>query len=432
MSFQNPITGGQGALIRPAIKSPNFVEGVSGWSIDRNGDAEFNNGTFRGVVTASTFEGTDFAISPAGAFFYSGTPATGNLILSIANASGTDPYGNTYPEGLTVGEPGMPQIELFTSAGAAEAAFPTHASGEDTAATLFAATFAGTTGNSLLQITGPSATARPDLYKIQIGSSSYDGTTSAADLTLTYVDSGGTAHNTVLLTSTGTAVQPPAAADNALSLVSLPGQTGTLLNLYDLNGNLVAYFSASGRLMIQTQNTGVVPLNVNAPSGLSVNLQTLSVNATDMFHIDATGNAVLAGWAAKGKAGTAYTWQDPTALLAAGWALGSSASASYKPLRYRYTSENRVRLYGAITATAATPTNTPIVLPAGYQPSSTLPSSGTLAGGGALVSTTSADALKLVGRVNFMNNGDITLGGFTIANGDNFYFNHEIELGNMS
>jgi hypothetical protein len=101
MSFQNPITGGQGALIRPAIKSPNFVEGVSGWSIDRNGNAEFNDGTFRGTVTASTFEGTDFMINTDGAFFYNGTPGAGNLIASIAPSDGTDPYGNAYLEGLT-------------------------------------------------------------------------------------------------------------------------------------------------------------------------------------------------------------------------------------------------------------------------------------------------------------------------------------------
>jgi hypothetical protein len=101
MSFQNPITGGQGALIRPAIKSPNFTEGVSGWSIDRNGNAEFNNGTFRGTVTASTFEGTDYMINSAGAFFYSGPPAAGNLIASIAPTAGTDAFGNAYQAGLS-------------------------------------------------------------------------------------------------------------------------------------------------------------------------------------------------------------------------------------------------------------------------------------------------------------------------------------------
>jgi hypothetical protein len=48
MPFENSITGGQGALVRPAIKSPNFQTGVQGWSINRNGSAEFNNVIIRG------------------------------------------------------------------------------------------------------------------------------------------------------------------------------------------------------------------------------------------------------------------------------------------------------------------------------------------------------------------------------------------------
>lgn len=50
MGFSNPITGGQGALIRPAIKSPNYVPGVQGWTINRDGTAEFASGQFRGAV----------------------------------------------------------------------------------------------------------------------------------------------------------------------------------------------------------------------------------------------------------------------------------------------------------------------------------------------------------------------------------------------
>lgn len=95
MAFTNEITGGQGALVRPAIKSPNFATGVSGWSINRDGSAEFNNLTLRG-----TFNGTDYTINSLGAFFYSGAPAHGNLIASIASVAGTDAHGNAYPAGI--------------------------------------------------------------------------------------------------------------------------------------------------------------------------------------------------------------------------------------------------------------------------------------------------------------------------------------------
>lgn len=103
MAFSNPLTGGQGALVRPAIKSPNFVSGSTGWTIKRDGSVEFNNGVFRGTVTASTFLGTDFIINSSGFFVYNGTPAAGNMICSIAAAAGTDSFGNAYGQGFNIG-----------------------------------------------------------------------------------------------------------------------------------------------------------------------------------------------------------------------------------------------------------------------------------------------------------------------------------------
>jgi hypothetical protein len=107
-----PITGGV-ALRLPAIESPNYVPGVSGWAIFQNGTVEFNSGTFRGTVTAGTFEGTDFEINSNGAFFYSGTPAAGNLIASITSAAGTDHFGNNYGgPGLTTYAPGGDTVQI--------------------------------------------------------------------------------------------------------------------------------------------------------------------------------------------------------------------------------------------------------------------------------------------------------------------------------
>lgn len=47
MPFTNPIVGGR-VLIREAIQSPDYAPGVAGWTINRDGSAEFNNGVFRG------------------------------------------------------------------------------------------------------------------------------------------------------------------------------------------------------------------------------------------------------------------------------------------------------------------------------------------------------------------------------------------------
>lgn len=53
MSWTEPILGGGNALIREEMKSPNFVSGVSGWSLDKDGDAEFNSVLVRGTVEAT-------------------------------------------------------------------------------------------------------------------------------------------------------------------------------------------------------------------------------------------------------------------------------------------------------------------------------------------------------------------------------------------
>lgn len=49
MPFSNPIISGT-ALVRTAIKSPNYVTGSVGWSINRDGSAEFQNLTARGSL----------------------------------------------------------------------------------------------------------------------------------------------------------------------------------------------------------------------------------------------------------------------------------------------------------------------------------------------------------------------------------------------
>lgn len=50
--WNNPIAAGDGTLIYPALKSPNFVTGVTGWTLNRNGDVEFNSAIIRGSLIA--------------------------------------------------------------------------------------------------------------------------------------------------------------------------------------------------------------------------------------------------------------------------------------------------------------------------------------------------------------------------------------------
>ncbi len=100
--FSNPIVGGGGSLVYPQIKSPNFsMAGQAGWAILKNGDAFFFNITAEGTITATAFIGSDFVINANGEYYYSGTPAPGNLIISVSNLSALDAKGNSTIAGVT-------------------------------------------------------------------------------------------------------------------------------------------------------------------------------------------------------------------------------------------------------------------------------------------------------------------------------------------
>lgn len=78
MPFHNDIIGGTKLLI-PAIRSPNFIAGVQGWSINKDGTVEFGSGTFRGPVVV---------IDPVTQAVLASIGATGNVAgqtLSAAN-----------------------------------------------------------------------------------------------------------------------------------------------------------------------------------------------------------------------------------------------------------------------------------------------------------------------------------------------------------
>lgn len=49
MPFDDPLVEGED-LVRNGIQSPDYVAGVSGWRINRSGDAEFNDVTMRGTL----------------------------------------------------------------------------------------------------------------------------------------------------------------------------------------------------------------------------------------------------------------------------------------------------------------------------------------------------------------------------------------------
>lgn len=56
------ITGGT-VLRIPAMQSPNYVPGVSGWIVRQDGSAEFTTGTFRGSIEVGPLTGQHFVVN---------------------------------------------------------------------------------------------------------------------------------------------------------------------------------------------------------------------------------------------------------------------------------------------------------------------------------------------------------------------------------
>jgi hypothetical protein len=67
--FANAVLGGATKLIRAAIQSPDFVSGSAGWSINKDGSAQFNNVTALGPISVEDGNGNTLG----------GIDANGNL-----------------------------------------------------------------------------------------------------------------------------------------------------------------------------------------------------------------------------------------------------------------------------------------------------------------------------------------------------------------
>jgi hypothetical protein len=85
------LTAGLGKLVIPQIQSPNFVTGVSGWIIRKDGSAEFNSIVIRGSTLLGSVE----------LQYSSGTPALNTLIYSNSVTEFQDTAGNWVLAGST-------------------------------------------------------------------------------------------------------------------------------------------------------------------------------------------------------------------------------------------------------------------------------------------------------------------------------------------
>lgn len=89
MPFTNPILGGT-ALVRSAIKSPNYIPGTAGWSINADGSAEFTNLKIDGSdvteVTITFTDGSQIHLYAGSYMFTGGSTSDGAWITFLPKA----------------------------------------------------------------------------------------------------------------------------------------------------------------------------------------------------------------------------------------------------------------------------------------------------------------------------------------------------------
>lgn len=114
------IDGVRGAIFEYANGGPAGAL-VSSWA-SKAGTDPFGNTYPQGFSggAGSSFSGTDFVINSSGIFVYSGTPALGNLLVSIAPLAGTDAFGNAYPQGINVNAGVIKGVQIISAGNAPE------------------------------------------------------------------------------------------------------------------------------------------------------------------------------------------------------------------------------------------------------------------------------------------------------------------------
>jgi hypothetical protein len=182
--------------------------------------------------------------SADGVFVYEGSPGAGTLVGSWAAAPGSDPYGNAYPQGFSVGPADGTQTQLIPAGagGAAEISFPFSAPAMSNTPNVAAGPNGPTAAE--LVISGPAiaAAGSEDWVQIAMFSNAGGGT---ANIEFIYVDTSGVAHLMATLNDAGWTFSSAVNVTASLSVggvdivIALSGQPTTTNGLADgtINGS---------------------------------------------------------------------------------------------------------------------------------------------------------------------------------------------------
>jgi hypothetical protein len=409
VQFNDDLAGGI-VLLRPALRSPNYAAGVSGWTINIDGSAEFNNVTVRGTLQSSNYvAGTSgWKLDQAGTAELNQLTARGTMQSSnyVANttgwkidntgtaefnsltARGTVQSGN-YAAGTTgwkIDNTGTAEFNNVTVRGTFQGTrFTINASGEF----LYSGTpAAGNLATSIAPVAGTDA----------FGNAYLDGVQNYIGTSFTGIAGGNVWFGDM---STGY---------SGAGLIGASGSTGIFLQAPTYVQPDASTFTASaGSAAASWSSSGYPNVNFGA-----------SAAGTMVWVADAVVKSNAAHTAP-------ITWQTPT--FSGTWSSTNTlnGNSTFQGMRYRKDAEDNVWILGAATTTGAG--GSVFTLPAGYFHTTRrhlLPcyifdsSAAAVVSGWAQVTET--------GVVNIA----ASLAGVTIAASDQIFINGKFPLGNLT
>lgn len=278
-----------------SVRSPNFVSGIAGWTIDGTGDAEFNNIVVRGELRAFVFKINELAAT-AGTFgvFYSAATVYADFATPASTGSSfTFQAKNTDAGAMLLGVNDVCRTKAWNGAGIVDCWFTVTARTNNTTYTTYTAT---------LNSGSTSATIREGTAIVDYGPNA--GTTGF--ITLSADGTVGSSPNITLATHAGapwTTITPQMRIGNLNGYgsyatnvygVAIGAPAGTW-NSWDttngirfLNGaNVIAQWDASGNITIGRVATS------QANTYISAGEIQFRTNTTSYFKIASTGRVVL-------------------------------------------------------------------------------------------------------------------------------------------
>jgi hypothetical protein len=232
--------------------------------------------------------------SADGVFVYYGTPGPGTLAGSWAAAAGTDPYGNSYVAGLSIGTAGNPQVLLrpATSPGSAsEIQFAVTTPALSNTPNIGAGEIDAGAGADLV-ISGPAiaVAGSEDWVQIAMFSNIGGGT---ANLEFIYVDTNGVANLMATMNDAGWTFSGAANFTATLSVggvdivLALSGQPTTTNGLTD--GTINGSSSTTG-----LPNGGIQGTSGAASAGTAHTHSPGSYSVTNGMHSHTAGSYAVA------------------------------------------------------------------------------------------------------------------------------------------